>query len=52
MSNFKKSNIERNIFQFITRYLHYRTVTEPSILSWIHDKIVFNCDIKLPIMYD
>ena len=49
MHNLNQSNIYRNKFQFITRYWHSITVTEPGILSCIHDKIEFNCDIKLPI---
>ena len=39
-------------FKFITRYWNYRTLTEPSIFSWIHDEIKFNSDIKLPITSD
>ena len=27
-----------NKFQYITRYWHSRTVTKPSILSWIHEE--------------
>ena len=42
----------KNEFQFITWYWHYRTVTEPCILSCIHVEIEFNCDIKFPNLFD
>ena len=36
----------------ITQYWNSGTVTEPIILSWIHEEIKFNCDIKLTITSD
>ena len=39
-------------FNLLPGFWHSRTVTKPSILSWIHDEIEFNCDNNLLIMSD
>ena len=38
-------------FQYITWYWNSRTVTEPSILSWINEETKCNRHIKLLILY-
>ena len=49
--HFIQTNIWRNKFQYITWYWNFRTVTEPSILSWFHEETKFKCDIKFPILF-
>ena len=38
-----------NKVKYINCYWHSRTVTKPSILSWILEETKFNCDIKFLI---
>ena len=49
--HFMEFNMWRYKFQFFTQYWHSRTVTEPSILSWIQKEknstVILNCQSRL-----